>query len=49
MTESRLCGLALLYTHKDMTVYVDNVLRKFDALRHKPRLHVALNSGWNPR
>ena len=35
MTKSRLCGLALLYAHRDMTVNVDNVLRQFDALRHR--------------
>ena len=35
MAESRLCGLALLYTHRDMTVNVDSVLRQFDVLRHR--------------
>ena len=35
MTESRLCGLALLYTHRDMTVNVDNVIRQFGTVRHR--------------
>ena len=35
MTENRLCGLALLYTHRDMEVNLDNVLARFDACRHR--------------
>ena len=30
MTENRLCGLALLYTHRDMNIYKDNIVDRFD-------------------
>lgn len=35
MTEERLCGLALLYTHRDMDVSRENVLKRFDASGHR--------------
>ncbi len=35
MTESRLNGLALLYTHRGMEVNYENVLRRFDATGHR--------------
>ena len=40
--ESHLCDLALLYTHRDMTINVDSVLRQFHALRHRRILVVLL-------
>ena len=35
MSENRLNGLALLYTHRDMELNYENVLRRFDASGHR--------------
>ena len=35
MTENRLCGLALLYTHRDMNINKDNILHRFDSSGHR--------------
>ena len=35
MREERLCGLAFLFTHRDVEVSRDNVLRQFDSSGHR--------------
>ena len=35
MTENRLCGLALLYTHRDMNINKDNILHRSDSSGHR--------------
>ena len=35
MTENRLCGLALLYTHRDMNINKENIVDRFDASGHR--------------
>ena len=35
MTESRLNGLALLYTHKEMKLNLESIFQHFDATGHR--------------
>ena len=35
MTENRLCGLAMLYAHRDIQVDRENVLKRFDSTGHR--------------
>ena len=42
MTESRLCGLALMYVHKDIEINQENVLRRFDSTGHRRIGHLTV-------
>ncbi len=35
MTDNRLCGLALLYTHRDMNINKEHIINRFDSSGHR--------------